>query len=155
MIGQGQVLRIKPHLIVNPEYLLDDVWGLRCLVDRCCSLRPFLFEKAQAILDHFVWGVDQSPWVKVRMEPEQGFIGGHPQGGIGAVIMNSGGDCEPLIPIILLSCCKETEVLLYPLVLSFRQPVCLGVEHGGQILHYSELCGEGLAEMRREAWVAV
>ena len=46
LIGQGQVLRIKPHLIVDPEYLLDDVWGLRCFVDCRCSLRPFLFEEA-------------------------------------------------------------------------------------------------------------
>src|SRR5712675_3529633 len=44
LIGQHQVLPIKPHLIPDLENLLDDVWGSCGLVDGRRSLRPLLIE---------------------------------------------------------------------------------------------------------------
>src|SRR5712671_979302 len=44
LIGQHQVLPIKPHLISDLENFLDDVWGSRGLVDGRRSLRPLLIE---------------------------------------------------------------------------------------------------------------
>jgi len=131
------------------------MWGPCCFVDCRCGLHSFLFKKAQAVLDHLIWGVDRGSWVKVWAIAEQGFIGGHPQSGVGVVVVNSGSDREPFIPVILLSHCEETEVLLYPLVLSFGEPICLGMERGGQILCYPKLCSEGFAEVRCEMGVTV
>src|SRR5712675_2318263 len=45
LIGQHEVLRIKPHLISDLENLLNDVWGSRGLVDGRRSLRPLLIER--------------------------------------------------------------------------------------------------------------
>jgi hypothetical protein len=40
-------------------------------------------------------------------------------GGIDPSVMYKGGNWEPVTPVILLGCCDELEVLLYPLILSF------------------------------------
>ena len=39
-----------------------------------------------------------------------------------------------MLPFILLRVGGEVEELLYPLILLFREPVCLGVEGRGDVL---------------------
>src|SRR5712672_2010933 len=134
LIGQHQVLSIKPHLISDLENLLDDVWGSRGLIDGRRSLRPLSMEQVQARLNHLVRGVDHSSRVEVWAVAEEGFVGGHTQGGVGAVVVDSGGDSEPFVPVILLGGGKQAEVLFNPLILPFGQPVRLRVESSRQIL---------------------
>src|SRR5712671_4567126 len=102
LIGQHQVLSIKPHLISDLENLLDDVWGSRGFVDGRRGLRPFLIERVQTGLDRFVRGVDHDSGVKAWAVAEEGFIGGHTQGGVSAIVVDGGGDSEPFVPVVLL-----------------------------------------------------
>jgi len=102
LIGQHEVLPIKPHLIPDLENLFDDVWGARGLIDGRRSLHPLSIEQVQARLDRLVRGVDHNSRVEVWAVAEKGFIGGHTQGGVGAVVVDSGGDGEPFVPVVLL-----------------------------------------------------
>src|SRR5712671_3953938 len=45
LIGQHEVLPIKPHLISDLEKLFNDVWGSCSFVDGRRSLRPFLIKE--------------------------------------------------------------------------------------------------------------
>ena len=54
--------------------------------------------------------------------------------GINVVIVDCGRYWKPVLPFVLLRIGGEAEELLDPLVLSFRESVCLGVEGRGDVL---------------------
>ena len=54
--------------------------------------------------------------------------------GIDVVIMDCGGHWKPMLPFVLLRVGGEAEELFYPLALSLRKSVCLGVEGCGDVL---------------------
>ena len=60
--------------------------------------------------------------------------GGDLRRGIDIVIVDCGGHRKPMLPFILLHVGGEAEELLYPLILSLRESVCLGVEGHGDVL---------------------
>ena len=53
---------------------------------------------------------------------------------VDVVVVNCGCYWKPVLPFILLCIGGETEKLFYPLVLSFRESVCLGVEGRRDVL---------------------
>ena len=75
--------------------------------------------------------------------------------GVDIVVVDCGGHRKPVLPFVLLRVSGEAEELLNPLVLSFREAVCLGVEGRGDVLLNLQLLAKGFGEVGGEARVSV
>jgi hypothetical protein len=62
---------------------------------------------------------------------------------------------EVLRPVVLLMVDEESEICLYPLVVSFRLPICPRVVSGRDVLLYGEQATQLPCEPGGEPWISV
>ena len=92
------------------------------------------FGLGQPVLDPLVVGRRGRQRVKRGEIAQKGVCGRDLCHGIGIVVVDCGGHWKPVLPFVLLRVGGEAEELLYPLVLSLREAIRLGVEGHRDVL---------------------